>query len=129
MPLLFPSDPQDPQALLNRAKSASGPHFLVFFSSLDESTGKPWCPDCSDVQASVDEIVPQDKSTLVFVGSREEWRDPNNKFRQPPFKVDRIPTIIRVEGGEANVASSLDSAPRLIESELRDPSKLKQFVA
>ncbi|GAA5869026.1 hypothetical protein JCM3774_002452 [Rhodotorula dairenensis] len=130
MPLLFPETSQSPQAILDRAKGATAdkPHFLVFFASIDEHTGKPWCPDCSEVQQEVERLVPEQNSTLVFVGDRTEWKKPDNAFRQKPFNISKIPTIIRVQGGADNVAASLDSAPRLIESELRDRSKFEEFV-
>ncbi|BGP38601.1 hypothetical protein JCM10450v2_002550 [Rhodotorula kratochvilovae] len=132
MPLLPPGDLSDPQSILGQvpaSTSPSAPHFLVLFASVDPNTGKPWCPDCADVQGEVERLIPDNKSTLVFVGDRTEWRDPNNKFRQPPFSIDRIPTIIRIEQGGDAVANSLDSAPRLVESELRDHAKFEQFVA
>ncbi|GAA6019415.1 hypothetical protein JCM10207_001378 [Rhodosporidiobolus poonsookiae] len=131
MPLLFPSDPQSPQAVLSQVPSSaspSSPHYLVFFSSLDDTTGKPWCPDCADVQGTVDKLVPEKQSTLVFVGSRQEWKTPDNPFRAAPFNVSKIPTIIRVEQGGDSLASSLESAPRLVEADLRDESKFSQFV-
>ncbi|GAA5884565.1 hypothetical protein JCM6882_005301 [Rhodosporidiobolus microsporus] len=131
MPLLFPDSPQSPQAVLSQipsSTSSSSPHYLIFFSSLDENTGKPWCPDCADVQGEVEKLVPEKQSTLVFVGSRNEWKTPDNPFRQAPFNVSKIPTIIKVtEGGDA-VTSSLDSAQRLIEADLRDPAKFQAFV-
>ncbi|POY72642.1 hypothetical protein BMF94_4470 [Rhodotorula taiwanensis] len=153
MPLLFPDSLQSPQAVLDQAKNASRdkPHYLVFFASVDPQTGKPWCPDCSEVQSEVERLIPEQNSTLVFVGDRTEWKKPENAFRQKPFNISKIPTIIRVEGSADNVAAEaslfplrsrlvpradiweyttgqLDSAPRLIESELRDRSKFEQFV-
>ncbi|GAA6052395.1 hypothetical protein JCM3770_000221 [Rhodotorula araucariae] len=132
MPLLPPGDLADPHAILRQVPataSPSAPHYLVLFASVDPNTGKPWCPDCSEVQGEVERFIPDSKSTLVFVGDRDQWRDPNNRWRQAPFNVNRIPTIIRVEQGGDAVANSLDSAPRLIESELRDRTKFEQFVA
>ncbi|GAA6013717.1 hypothetical protein JCM8202_000787 [Rhodotorula sphaerocarpa] len=130
MPLLFPDSSQNPQAVLAQASNASReqPHFLVFFASVDPQTGKPWCPDCSEVQSEVDRLVPEKSSTLVFVGDRDEWKKPENAFRQRPFNISKIPTIIRIQGSADNVAAELDSAPRLVESELRDKSKFEQFV-
>ncbi|BGP14563.1 hypothetical protein JCM10213_001912 [Rhodosporidiobolus nylandii] len=132
MPLLFPASPQSPGAILSQippSTSPSSPHFLVFFSSVDENTGKPWCPDCADVQDEVERLVPERRSTLVFVGQRNEWKTPENPFRQAPFSISKIPTIIRVEQGGDSVANSLDSAPRLVEADLRDADKFKQFVS
>ncbi|GAA5967196.1 hypothetical protein JCM11641_000474 [Rhodosporidiobolus odoratus] len=132
MPLLFPTDGQSPEAVLSQvpsSTSSSSPHYLVFFSSIDESTGKPWCPDCEEVQGQVEKLVPEKQSTLVFVGSRDEWKSPDNAFRSAPFNVSKIPTVIKLTESGDSLTGSLDSAPRLIEAELRDPTKFQQFVA
>ncbi|GAA5936707.1 hypothetical protein JCM3775_000174 [Rhodotorula graminis] len=130
MVLLPPGDLYSPESILAQIPSTaspSSPHFLIFFASPDDS-GKPWCPDCSDVQSQVDRFIPTGvSSTLVHVGDRAQWKE--SKFRQAPFNVTRIPTIIRVEQGGDSVSSSLESAPRLVESDLRSEDKFKQFVA
>ncbi|GAA6061894.1 hypothetical protein JCM10212_004712 [Sporobolomyces blumeae] len=136
MPMLFPpsASSQTPQSILSSvpaSTSPSSPHFLVFLSSVDPSTGKMWCGDCRDVEQVVDKVVPQgDQSQLVFVGERAEWKDSNSPWRQPPFNLSAIPTIVKVTASPA--ASSLDShiesAPRLVENEMKDEAKLKAFV-
>ncbi|GAA5868648.1 hypothetical protein JCM8547_003767 [Rhodosporidiobolus lusitaniae] len=132
MPLLFPSCPQSPSSILSQIPSStspSSPHFLIFFSNPDEATGKPWCPDCADVQEAVETIVPEKQSTLVFVGSRQEWKTPENPFRKAPFNVNNIPTIIKVTESGEGLKNLLDSAPHLVEADLRDNDKLKSFVS
>ncbi|TNY22779.1 thioredoxin-like protein 5 [Rhodotorula diobovata] len=122
MPLLPPGDLFSPESILSQiptSTSPESPHFLIFFAE--------WCPDCTEVQSSLDQHVPDKNSTLVLVGDRTQWKE--SKFREPPFNVTRIPTLIRVEQGGDALASSLDSAPRLVESELRSPEQLSQFVA
>ena len=37
------------------------------------------------------------QSTLIYVGDRATWNDPKNLFRQPPFSVERVPTVVRVD--------------------------------
>lgn len=72
MPLLFPESAQSPQAILDRAKTATAdkPHFLVFFASIDEQTGKPWCPGellCSPSPAASPspELAAADRAPLL----------------------------------------------------------------
>lgn len=79
MPLLFPGSQITPETVLAQASKASrsDPHFLIFFASVDPQTGKPWCPDCSEVQSEVDRLVPENRSTLVFVGDRTECASPS----------------------------------------------------
>ena len=74
MALLPPGDLYTPESILRQIPSTaskSDPHFLIFFASPDDS-GKPWCPDCSEVQTEVDRYVPDKNSTLVYVGSRAQ---------------------------------------------------------
>jgi len=74
MALLPPGDLYTPESILRQIPSTaskSDPHFLIFFASPDDS-GKPWCPDCSEVQTEVDRYVPDNNSTLVYVGSRAQ---------------------------------------------------------
>lgn len=74
MALLPPGDLYSPESILAQVPSTaspSSPHFLIFFASPDDS-GKPWCPDCSEVQSEVDRYVPEMSSTLVYVGDRTQ---------------------------------------------------------
>ncbi|PCH34208.1 hypothetical protein WOLCODRAFT_160690 [Wolfiporia cocos MD-104 SS10] len=97
MPLGETQDPAQPQHL------ADGVHddFLIFYASRDD-TGKLWCPDC----AAVDGLLQQKfgpgngpSGLIVYVGQRAEWKSPSNPFRAEPWKVESIPTIIRVRDG------------------------------
>ncbi|PRQ73140.1 hypothetical protein AAT19DRAFT_15893 [Rhodotorula toruloides] len=129
MPLLFPDTQVTPQTVLQQANkaSSSNPHFLIFFASIDPATGKPWCPDCSEVQSEVDRLVPESRSTLVFVGDRTEWKKPDNPWRNAPFNISRIPTIIRVEQGGDQVANSV--RPRLPPPRFRCQADFLPFTA
>jgi len=131
MPLVIPpATNHTPAIALAAAKAASpsplSPHYLIFFASIDENTGRSWCPDCRAVEGPLS-AVPEGQSTLIFVGQRAEWKDPNNPFRLE-FGLTGVPTILRVES-----ADSLDhdthSAARLVEDEILDEAKLKKFLA
>lgn len=44
----------------------------VFFASPSETTGgKSWCPDCTRVEPTLAKCLPEDRSTLVYVGERD----------------------------------------------------------
>lgn len=145
MPLLPPGDLFSPESILSQiptSTSPESPHFLIFFAE--------WCPDCTEVQSSLDQHVPDKNSTLVLVGDRTQCvlplslhstrappraapracqtptllRTPENrwkesKFREPPFNVTRIPTLIRVEQGGDALASSVRSLRAVVMSALK----------
>ncbi|GAA5877870.1 hypothetical protein JCM16303_000267 [Sporobolomyces ruberrimus] len=133
MPLLFPSSGQSPESVLSSipsSTSSSSPHYLVFLSSVDPSSGQMWCGDCRDTQSTIEQLVPDNQSQLVFVGEKQEWKSPDSPWRKAPFNLKAIPTIIKVEeSSKDSLQSSIESAPRLVEGDLRDESKFKQFVA
>ncbi|KAK4051879.1 hypothetical protein OIV83_002584 [Microbotryomycetes sp. JL201] len=77
MVLLPPTD-VTPESVLEAVPpntSSSKPHFLIFFASVDPDTGKSWCPDCRDVEPTIEQHVPDTVSTLVYVGQRNELSD------------------------------------------------------
>jgi len=79
--------------------------FLIFYSSRDED-GKLWCPDCVAVDGLVQEkFSPADgpSGLIVHVGQRDEWKTPSNTFRGEPWKIQYIPTIIRIRDGKDDV--------------------------
>ena len=137
MPMLFPSGGQSPESVLSSipsSTSSSSPHFLVFLSSVDPTSGQMWCGDCRDTQQTIEKLVPDNQSQLVFVGERQEsvllalllseprrsssycncgrWKSPDSPWRQAPFNLKAIPTIIRVE------ESSKDSLKSSVRSSL-----------
>ncbi|KAG8936346.1 hypothetical protein FRC02_002939 [Tulasnella sp. 418] len=96
--------------------------FLIFYSSIVD--GKLWCPDCRDVEQSVKDIFEGNddiNGVIVYVGDRTTWRDPANRFRQE-WKISSVPTLIRL------TAHGTEES-RLVESEVKDRTKLEKFVA
>ena len=71
---LFPSAPSPASAtsVIPNSTSPSKPYFLIFFASVDEQTGKSWCPDCVRVEKTISELVPESRSSLIYVGQRSE---------------------------------------------------------
>ncbi|KDQ63117.1 hypothetical protein JAAARDRAFT_367548 [Jaapia argillacea MUCL 33604] len=105
--------------------------FLIFYSSRDER-GVPWCPDCRDVEGLVDETFRSQDAPLgliVYVGQRSEWKTPSNPFRGDPWKIESIPTVIKLhEVGHLRrlIISSLD-AHHLIFSFHSSPMKWRDW--
>lgn len=76
-------------------------NFVIFYSSRDES-GKMWCPDCRDVEDLIArKFAPADgpSGLIIYVGQRLEWKTEANKFRSAPWRIQSIPTIVRVNEG------------------------------
>lgn len=94
--------------------------FVIFYSSVVD--GKLWCPDCRDVDPLVNEIFsPEDgpPALVVYVGNRQQWKTPDNIWRQEPWNVTGVPSIVQIKDGKP--------AARLVEDEIVE-SRLKAFV-
>ncbi|OBZ79111.1 Thioredoxin domain-containing protein 17 [Grifola frondosa] len=112
MPLHETQDPADPTTLKDAKEE-----YLVFYSSRDE-TGNLWCPDCVAVDDAIQQAfgpAEAPSALIVYVGQRAAWKSRSNVFRAAPWKVDSVPTIVRVKDGE-----------RLVDSEIAH--KLAAFV-
>ncbi|KAI0285389.1 hypothetical protein BGY98DRAFT_945669 [Russula aff. rugulosa BPL654] len=75
--------------------------FVIFYSSRDES-GRMWCPDCRDVEDIVARtFAPADgpSGLIIYVGQRPEWKAETNKFRSAPWRIESIPTIVKLKDG------------------------------
>ncbi|KAH8120025.1 hypothetical protein DFH11DRAFT_26863 [Phellopilus nigrolimitatus] len=94
MPLLSSTDPTDALSLAE-AKT----DFLVFYSSVDGSN-QMWCPDCRRVENAVRHTFDQataPSALIVYVGQRGDWKgNPENAFRTEPWRINSVPTIVRI---------------------------------
>jgi hypothetical protein len=77
-------------------------NFVIFYASRDES-GRMWCPDCRDVEdiikrtfASADDGP---SGLIVYVGQKSEWKTEGSKFRLEPWRIQSIPTIVKLKDG------------------------------
>ncbi|CCM00024.1 uncharacterized protein FIBRA_02050 [Fibroporia radiculosa] len=111
MPLSHSADPAELSSLAGSIRD----QFLVFYSSRDAS-GALWCPDCIAVDRLVQNTFgPSDgpSALIVYVGQKAEWKSPTNPFRGEPWKVESVPTIIRVQDGarlvDGDIARTLAS--------------------
>jgi len=114
MPLRISEDPAELSSVREAPEK-----ILVFFSSRNEE-GRMWCPDCRDVEQLIQDTFKTPDSPpalIVYVGQRSEWKTPSNPFRNDPFHLRAIPTVIRVDDGA-----------RLEESEIQ-PESLATFIS
>jgi len=75
--------------------------FVIFYASRDES-GRMWCPDCRDVEdITARTFAPADgpSGLIIYVGQRPEWKTERNKFRSAPWRIESIPTIVKLKDG------------------------------
>ncbi|TAQ84233.1 hypothetical protein B7494_g7439 [Chlorociboria aeruginascens] len=103
-----------------RASSSTTPVFLAVYGSLVD--GKSWCGDTVAAEPLV--IAKFGGSgaltaTVVYAGLRDEWRAEDNPWRQEPFLVTHLPTLIKVTDGKWE---------RLVEGDVYDQEKLDAFV-
>ncbi|KAK1923689.1 hypothetical protein DB88DRAFT_492069 [Papiliotrema laurentii] len=108
--------------VLNALNGPSAPKhtFLVFYSNVED--GQMWCPDCRKVDATVKQAFDGEdkpKAIIYWVGSKAEWRTPENKARVD-WNVHNVPTILRIEDGKETA--------RLVEDDILDSDKLQSFI-
>ncbi|SCZ89157.1 BZ3500_MvSof-1268-A1-R1_Chr1-1g00995 [Microbotryum saponariae] len=134
---LFPPPTQDAASVLASLPLDSKRHMLVFLASHEER-GRPWCRDCEAAEPLIVKYLDEKNSTVIWVGSREEWTKPDNVWRQKPWNVQRVPTLIKIEAStSANVTGQespsiedrISNAPHLVEADILEGSKLRGFVA
>jgi thiol-disulfide isomerase/thioredoxin len=97
MPIQVTSDP--PFSVATTLKANATPthaSFLVVYASLLD--GKSWCPDCRQAEPVFNKVFESkpDAVRIVYAGQRAEWKDPANPWRQAPFSVKGVPTLIKV---------------------------------
>ncbi|ORY75960.1 hypothetical protein BCR35DRAFT_306015 [Leucosporidium creatinivorum] len=118
---------QTPESVL-AGVPADERHFLIFIASHEER-GRPWCRDCEAAEPIIAKSVKPQESTVVWVGSREEWNKDDNVWRQAPFNVYRVPTILKVEPGTGTVSERVSIARKVVEAEILEGKVLRAFLA
>ncbi|KAF7563750.1 hypothetical protein G7046_g406 [Stylonectria norvegica] len=74
-------------------------HYIAYFASGEPS----WCPDCRDAVPALKTVFEGAKKPtayIVRVGTRPEWQgNSKNKYRQAPYNIRGVPTVVRIENG------------------------------
>ncbi|KAF8167347.1 hypothetical protein B0H34DRAFT_792080 [Crassisporium funariophilum] len=75
--------------------------FVIFYSSI-EHDGKMWCPDCRAVEELVKDAFSDSgpEALIVYVGNKAQWKCSTNAYRQKPWTLTSIPTIVRIQDGQ-----------------------------
>ncbi|KAF9469803.1 hypothetical protein BDZ94DRAFT_28887 [Collybia nuda] len=114
MPLRISQEPIDSQSL-----KAVEEEYIIFYSSIVD--GQSWCPDCRNVEDLVQNTFGTSdgpSGVIVYVGDRLQWKSPSNVFRNEPWNLTDIPTIVRLQDGTER--------SRIVEKEI--PEGLKTFI-
>ncbi|RKO91243.1 DHS-like NAD/FAD-binding domain-containing protein [Blyttiomyces helicus] len=92
----------------------------------EASTGESWCPDCVVADPKIRKTIlkiPDSTLVEVPVGSRTQWRTPDNAMRiHPKIKLTVIPTLIEF-GKDGSIVA------RLVEDEAADDAKLGKLIS
>ena len=76
----------------------------------------------------ISEYIPDAKSSLVYVGSRDVW-DKSNPFRKA-FGIERLPTIVKITDSFHSLTSQeIPAASKLVEADVYNIEKLKAFLS
>ncbi|PLW10518.1 hypothetical protein PCANC_05544 [Puccinia coronata f. sp. avenae] len=135
---------------------------LIFWSSRDSQTGQMWCPDCSEMEinlsnvlkylaldsittpgkdhassAQEDSVQAQQRSSApflvyIYVGDRHEWRSSDNPFRQLPWSLSKIPTVLKLRNQPSDNLKNeviLNHDDKLVEEESLDFKRLLDFLS
>jgi hypothetical protein len=113
MPLKFSTESLEDVAK-NLSLASVKPAYLVVYASAVE--GRMWCSDCRDAESFVNAKFGDSgkTATAVYAGLKPEWvfailfvvfwpdemnrwKSPDNVWKQEPFLVTALPTIIKVK--------------------------------
>jgi thiol-disulfide isomerase/thioredoxin len=155
---------ETPPAIAEFLEAHEKPSYLVVYASPRPSDGLSWCGDCRRAEPLITKKLSAraDHVKIVHAGSEAEyvpatlyemksdereqltamrrWRSPSNPWRQSPFLIAKLPTIIKVtesgdEGvccvdGQCGIDEEADGTVwnRLVEEECFDENKLDAFL-
>ncbi len=105
MPIVRCSQPDETAAALAAVTGAGQSALFLFFGSEDPATGESWCPDCVTADPVLRRACASLRPDLALhecpVGERSAWKNmPGHPYRlHPIWRLQRIPTLVLVEGG------------------------------
>ncbi|EPE27684.1 Thioredoxin-like protein [Glarea lozoyensis ATCC 20868] len=103
------------------SKTPEDTKYIIFYASINPSTGKSWCGDCRDAEPLIERRFAEEGRDVevVFVGVKTVWRDPENVWKKKPFAVEKLPTLLKITG---------DKWDKLVEADVYDQAKLDAFL-
>ncbi|KAK1971716.1 hypothetical protein LZ32DRAFT_598966 [Colletotrichum eremochloae] len=122
MPVIITNEPAPAVAESLKAEgSEAKPAYLVVYAS--HRDGRSWCGDCTAAEPYIEKKFGGNEDTVrvVYAGLPEEWRTKENPWRQAPFNVTNLPTLIKVSGEK--------KWEKLVEADVYDQRKLDAFVS
>lgn len=126
MPIVRCATSADTAALVDRLASQRGAGLLLFFGSEDPQSGESWCPDCVTADPVLRRACRDLQPALTLyecpVGARSDWKNrPEHPYRlHPVLRLQRIPTLIRIDGG--------CERGRLVEADCARPDAVRAFL-
>ena len=83
----------------------NGSFIVIVTGKITPGEGESWCPQCIVAEPHIQRIIDEAAGRIDFlkgVVTHIEWDDnPNHPYRQPPYGVQVVPTVIRFEGKRA----------------------------
>lgn len=73
---------------------------ILFVANNDPETNQSWCPDCVVCKPVIEETLQkfeyneQIALVVVEVGQRDEWKNPDNPYRNHKLKIGCVPTLV-----------------------------------
>ncbi|WDK20227.1 hypothetical protein CGRA01v4_11515 [Colletotrichum graminicola] len=123
MPIITTKEPASAVAESLKAEASEAkPAYLVVYAS--HRNGRSWCGDCTAAEPYIEKKFGGNEHTVrvVYAGLPEEWRTKENPWRQAPFNVTNLPTLIKVSGEKRQ------KWEKLVEADVYDQKKLDGFV-
>ncbi|OHE93999.1 hypothetical protein CORC01_10691 [Colletotrichum orchidophilum] len=121
MPVITTKEPASAVAKALQAEASNAkPAYLVVYAS--HRNGRSWCGDCTAAEPYIEKKFSGSEDTVrvVYAGLPDEWRTKENPWRQVPFNVTNLPTLIKVSGDK--------KWEKLVEADVYDQKKLDAFV-
>ena len=107
-------------ARFSALRNSRDPVFILFTSTRSPATGERWCPDCASSDAVIEEAfsssAPASATLLTVEIERSRWKEDPGKahaFRQDPFLVRSIPTIVEWDGANQRVARRVQDCEQM----------------
>ncbi|KAH9816148.1 hypothetical protein DFH28DRAFT_1125587 [Melampsora americana] len=136
IPKTISFDQTQSKQLINHLNSIKSNHFIIFYSSHNSNNGQMWCKDCVRFQENLIDFFKnekyqtlQDQLIYVYVGEQDQWRSSDNVYKQSPWSITKLPTILKISPDEKPLherVSPFDS--RLVEDEANDQEKLLNYL-